>query len=88
MTAPTPFRAGSQAAKRGALARFFRIGAKSTAQQALVNLLAQTPISEITPEVVSGVLESHKVTGGSARALLKDLWRSAIAEFVNSLVTM
>ena len=82
MTTPTPFHAGPEVATRGALARFFRIGAASSAQQALVNLLAQTPLSNITPDVVSRVLEEHKVTGAGAREILKGLWRDAVLEFL------
>jgi hypothetical protein len=82
MTTPSPFQAGPEVMKRGALARFFRVGAKSSAQQDLVNLLARTRLSEITPDTVSRILEEHKVTAAGARAILKDLWTDAVLEFV------
>jgi hypothetical protein len=82
MPEPTPFQAGPEVASRGALARFFRVGAKSSAQQELVNLFARSPLSDVTPEVVSRVLEQHKVRTAGARELLRDLWRQALVEFI------
>ena len=82
MTAPTPFQAGPEAAPRGALARFFRVGTKATAQQDLINILARTPLNQITPNLVSEIIERHKVTAAGTRSLLKDLWRDALVEFL------
>jgi hypothetical protein len=82
MTTPTPYHAGPATAKRGAFDRFFRIDAASSARQALVNLLARTPLSRTTPDVVSQVLEEHRVTGAGGRELLKGLWRDAVLEFL------
>lgn len=82
MTAPTPFQAGPDAAPRGALARFFRVGTKASAQQDLINLLARNPLNQITPSVVSDVISKHRVSAAGTRALLKDLWRDAVQEFL------
>lgn len=82
MTTPTPFHAGPETAPGGAIARFFRINPASSAQQDLLNLLARTPLSRTTPDVVSRVLEAHKVTGAEAREILKGLWRDAVLEFL------
>lgn len=82
MTAPTPFQAGPEAAPRGALARFFRVGTKATAQQDLINLLAERPLTEIVPSEVSEIVRTHGVSGRGARALLQNLWRDAVAEFI------
>lgn len=82
MTAPIPFKAGAETAPRGALARFFRIGTKATGRQDLINLLARTPLNQVTPDVVSELLQKHSVSAGATRALLKDLWRDALIEFL------
>jgi hypothetical protein len=47
-----------------------------------VNLFARSPLSDVTPEVVSCVLEQHKVRTAGARELLRDLWRQALVEFI------
>jgi hypothetical protein len=82
MTAHTPFQAGPEVAPRGALARFFRVGTKQTAQQDLINVLARTPLDQITPNVVSEIIAKHKVSAAGTRSLLKDLWRDAVGEFL------
>lgn len=82
MTAHTPFQAGPEVAPRGAVARFFRVGTKGTARQDLINLLAGTPINEITPSIISDVIRKHRVSAGGTRELLRDLWRDAVQEFL------
>ena len=60
--------------------RFFRVGTKQTAQQDLINVLARTPLNQITPNVVSDIIAKHKVSAAGTRSLLKDLWRDAVGE--------